>query len=93
MQRLSWSRAQLAARAGLSEAYLTGLALIIHADRVCRGGQLVSRARRPGEVDHPAGDADDEVMGTLEFGHDPKHGDKETQVRPKGLLQHKLPVG
>ena len=82
MQRLSWSRAQLAARAGLSEAYLTGLALIIHADRVCRGGQLVSRARRPGEVDHPARDVDSVVAQSLVEARHQRHLHRHRQCHP-----------
>jgi hypothetical protein len=38
------------------------------------------------DVAGAVGDVDDEVVRTLEFGHDPQHGDQETQVRRERLL-------
>jgi hypothetical protein len=60
----------------------TGLTLIIHADRVCRGVQLVSRARRPGEVDHPAGDVDSVVAQTLVEACHQRHLHRHRQRHP-----------
>ena len=40
----------------------------------------------------PAGDLDDEVVGQLDLGHDPRHGEQEAQVRSDGRLQQDLLV-
>ena len=41
----------------------------------------------------PVGDVDDEVVGTLQLGHDAQHREQEAQVGGDRRLQHDLPVG
>ena len=40
----------------------------------------------------PGGDLHDEVVGTLELGHDPQHGEQEAQVGSDRCLQQDFPV-
>ena len=44
------------------------------------------------DVVGPGGDLHHEVVGTLELGHDPQHGEQEAQVGSHRCLQQDLPV-
>ena len=44
------------------------------------------------DVVGPGGDLHHQVMGALELGHDPQHGEQEAQVGSDGCLQQDLPV-